>query len=70
MSINWLLAEVDEIITVLTTADNVKILGKLPLFVLEDLDKMPTQKLTDGDMSAIMVKLNNYNWKLMKTMLL
>ena len=50
--------EVDDIYTALTKLDKAKLINQLPQFVSVDPDKMPSVKLTDGDMAAVMMKLS------------
>ena len=56
-SINRTFTEVDDMITTITLLDEAKVIDRLPLFVSADPDKMPSVKLTDGDMAAVMLKL-------------
>lgn len=50
--------EVDDIYQVITCIDNHKLLNQLPLFVSCDPDKMPSIKLTEGDMAMMLAKLD------------
>src|SRR5271166_6441389 len=56
-SVNRTNMEIDDIFNVIAAADGNKIIEKLPVFVSTDPDKMPSIKLTEGDLVAIMVKL-------------
>ena len=44
---------------VLVFVDNAKMLDHLPLFVSTNPDKMPSIKLTEGDLSLLLLKLSN-----------
>jgi hypothetical protein len=50
--------EIDDIIQMLTAIDNSKLLNDLPLFVSSDPDRMPTIRLTEGDLAVVMLKLS------------
>lgn len=49
--------ELDDIFQALTYVDNAKRLADLPVFVSSDPDKMPSVKLTEGDLAVMMMKL-------------
>ena len=51
-------SELDDIMSVLTIADNNKVIDQLPSFVSTDPDKMPSVKLTDGDLAVVLLKLS------------
>ena len=57
-SVNKSVSEIDDIYNAIMLLDEAKMISKLPLFVSIDPDKMPSVKLTDGDMAAVMVKLS------------
>lgn len=50
--------ELDDIFTILHHIDERKMIEKLPVFVSTDPDKMPSIKLSDGDLGAVMLKLS------------
>jgi hypothetical protein len=56
-SVTRLTGEIDDIVTMIAMLDEIKSLGRLPLFVSTDPDKMPSVKLTDGDLAAVLLKL-------------
>jgi hypothetical protein len=57
-SVNRIQAEIDDILNIIATVDEAGALTRLPLFVSADPDKMPSVKLTDGDLSIILLKLD------------
>ena len=57
-SLNRSTSEIDDILSVVSTLDNNKTIDLLPLFVSSDPDKMPSIKLTDGDLAVVMMKLS------------
>ena len=57
-SVGRVTAEIDDIFTILTNLDEKHILDKLPMFVSTDPDKMPSIKLSEGDMGAVFLKLS------------
>lgn len=57
-SINRVTQEIDDIINIIATVDEAKYLFRLPLFVSQDPDRMPSIKLTDGDLSVVLSKLD------------
>jgi hypothetical protein len=63
-SINRVNLEIDDLLNVISVVDNNKILDKLPVFVSSDPDKMPTIKLTDGDLSVLLIKIQKLEDKI------
>src|ERR1043165_7887390 len=57
-SVNKLPGEIEDIMSMLTFLDETKLLNKLPLFLSTDPDKMPSVKLTDGDLAVVLAKLS------------
>jgi hypothetical protein len=62
--VNRAFSEIDDILNVITSVDNNKSIDQLPLFVSTDPDKMPSIKLTDGDLASVMIKLTKIESKL------
>jgi hypothetical protein len=54
------LKEVDDIMTLLTTLDERKLLGELPRYVVDDTDSIPTLKLEDGDLKYFVQKMDRF----------
>ena len=52
--------EVDDLLLLITRCDEVKLTDKLPTFVSSDPDKMPSFKMTVGDMAMVMAKLSKF----------
>jgi hypothetical protein len=50
--------EIDDIMQVVTMLDETHNLDRLPMFVSSDPDCMPSIRLTDGDLAAVLLKLN------------
>lgn len=50
--------EVDDIFSAISSLDEGLNLHKLPTFVSSDPDRMPSVKLNDGDLAALLLKLN------------
>jgi len=46
--------KLDDIFVIINELDEKLILSKLPIFVSDSQDKMPSNQLTEGDMQAIM----------------
>src|SRR6478609_8939233 len=59
--------EVDDLLGVISMMDNNKTIDQLPLFVSSDPDKMPSIKLTDGDLAVVMIKLSKLEEKINET---
>ena len=57
-SVGRVTAEIDDIFNILTNLDENNLLNKLPMFVSTDPDKMPSIKLSEGDMGAVFLKLS------------
>jgi hypothetical protein len=57
-SVNRSTTEIDDILNTIALADNRKILDQLSMFVSSDPDKMPSVKLTDGDLAVVLLKLS------------
>ena len=58
---------VDDIVAIVSTLDEQNVLNKLPRYVAESPDNMPSIRLTDGDMNSLLVwleklgdKIDNY----------
>lgn len=49
--------EIDDIFSMITHLDENNLTDKLPMFVSNDPDKMPSVKLTEGDLALMLVKL-------------
>jgi hypothetical protein len=58
-SLNRMTTEIDDILAIIASADNCKVIDQLPLFVASDPDKMPSIKLTEGDLAVVLLKLSN-----------
>ena len=56
-SINRVVGEIDDILNLIASIDEAKNSHLLPLFVSSDPDCMPSIKLTDGDLSVVLTKL-------------
>lgn len=56
-SVNRSSLEIEDILQSILYADGAKILDKLPVFVSTDPDRMPSIKLTDGDLALVLLKL-------------
>ena len=57
-SVNRATSKVDDMVNALTLLDEAKVIKQLPQFVSVDPDRMPSVKLTDGDMAVVMMKLS------------
>jgi len=57
-SINRSTTKVYDIFLALNFLDEARVLHNLPTFVSDDPDNMPSVKLTDGDMAAVMLELS------------
>ena len=51
-------SEIDDICSVIAYADENALLDKFPMYVSADPDKMPSVKLTDGDLALMLAKLS------------
>jgi len=56
--------EVDDIIAIFTCLDENKLIDKLPKYVANGPDSMPSVRLYESDLNAIMVMLNKLNTKM------
>jgi len=56
--------EVNDIVLLLTFADEQKVLDKLPTYVCDNPDDLPSLRLYDGELNVIMRKLNDVNTNL------
>ena len=56
--------EVNDIVLLLTFADEQKVLDKLPTYVCDNPDDLPSLRLYDGELNVIMRKLNDMNTNL------
>jgi hypothetical protein len=56
--------EIDDIMHVIIMLDETQNMHRLPSFVASDPDRMPSIKLTDGDLAAVLLKLNALEMKL------
>lgn len=63
-SVNRMTSEVDDILNLIASIDESKFLHRLPLFVSADPDKMPSIKLTEGDLSFVLAKLDKLDGSL------
>lgn len=54
-------AEIDDILTILTTLDEKKLLNVLPRYVISSPDKIPSLRLFDGDMRLILDKMHKFD---------
>ena len=62
-SINRTPTELDDILQMIAMVDNAKALSDLPMFVSTDPDKMPSVKLTEGDLAIVLLKLSKIEEK-------
>jgi hypothetical protein len=51
--------EVDDIFALFSFMDVNMVLDNLPIYVVEDIDRIPTSKWLDGDLQLILAKMNN-----------
>jgi len=58
--------ELDDIFTILSVVDEAQALNKLAKYVSDDPLKMPTSLLTEGDLRAVMDRMNLFEAKLEK----
>lgn len=56
--------EVDDILTVFTSLDEQKLLDKLPRYVADGPDSVPSSRLYEGDLSCVMAMMNKLIEKL------
>ena len=57
-SLNRLPTEGDDLLLLITRCDEAKLMDKISTFVTSDPDKMPSFKMTVGDMAMVMAKLS------------
>ena len=50
--------EIEDIFAVIQAVDEAQLTDKLPLFVSDNPDNMPSVRLTDGEMAAVLLKLS------------
>jgi hypothetical protein len=62
-SINRTPTELDDILQMIAVVDNAKAMSDLPMFVSADPDKMPSVKLTEGDLAIVLLKLSKIEEK-------
>jgi len=50
--------DIDDLVTIITYLDENKLFDPLPIFAAVDTDKIPSARLLEGDMAALLSKLD------------
>jgi hypothetical protein len=58
--------EIDDIFNIIVMLDDAISMNRLPTFVSTDPDRMPSIKLTDGDLACLMMKVNSLEQNVIK----